>query len=165
MRNILAAAAAVVLGAAAAVLLGAAAAAVVMGAAAAPPQKPEKQFLNPDGTPKPTGYTQVVTARPGRLVFVSGQGGSADGRMPADFSSQTENTFRNIERCLSAAGAKFEDIVKMNYYVTDMANTAELRRVRAKYLNQAAPPASTLVQAGLGAGLLLEVEAIAVVAE
>jgi len=139
---------------------------LLLTAAASPPQKPARQFLNPEGVPKPaSGYTQVVTARPGRMVFISGQGGSANGQMPADFTAQAENTFKNIGRCLAAAGAKFDDIVKVNYYVTDMANTTELRRVRAQYLNQAAPPASTLVQSGLGKGLLLEVEAIAVVAD
>jgi len=130
-----------------------------------PAQKPARQFMNPDGLPKTVGYTHVVTSRPGRMVFISGQGGSAGGVMPPDFTTQAENTFQNIGRCLTAAGAKFEDIVKINYYVTDMANTTELRRVRAKYLNQQNPPAATLVQAGLGRVLLLEVEAIAIVAE
>jgi len=46
-----------------------------------------------------------------------------------------------------------------------LANTVELRRIRAQYLNQAGPPASTLVQAGLGKGLLLEVEAVAMAPE
>ena len=136
-------------------------------AAATPPGPPMKQFLNPAGVPKPTGWTQVVSSRPGRMIFVSGQGGaSSDGRLPEDFASQARNTFENIRRCLTAAGAKFEDIVKINYYLTDLANTAELRRVRADYVNQSAPPASTLVQAGLvGKGMLLEVEAIAMVRE
>jgi enamine deaminase RidA (YjgF/YER057c/UK114 family) len=137
----------------------------VMLVFAMPAQRPAKQFLNPDGLPKTAGYTHVVTSRPGRMVFISGQGGSSGGQMPKDFTTQAENTFRNIGTCLAAAGAKFEDIVKINYYVTDLANTQELRRVRAKYLNQQNPPASTLVQAGLGAGLLLEVEAIAIAAE
>jgi len=136
-------------------------------AAATPPGTPMKQFLNPEGVPKPTGWTQVVSSRPGRMIFVSGQGGaSSDGRLPEDFASQARNTYENIRRCLTAAGAKFEDIVKINYYLTDLANTAELRRVRADYVNQSAPPASTLVQAGLvGKGMLLEVEAIAMVRE
>ena len=133
--------------------------------AAAPADKPRKQFLNPEGVPKPTGYTQVVTSRPGRMIFVSGQGGAYQGQMPADFASQAKNTFENIGRCLKAAGAGFDDIVKINYYVTDMSNTAELRRIRAQYLNQPAPPASTLLQVGLGKGMLLEVEAIAIVPE
>jgi enamine deaminase RidA (YjgF/YER057c/UK114 family) len=101
------------------------------------------------------------------MIFVSGQGGaSADGQLPADFTSQAKNTFENIGRCLTAAGAKFQDIVKINYYISDQANVAELRRVRAQYLNMAAPPAATLVQVGVvGKGVLLEVEAVAIVPE
>ena len=134
--------------------------------ATGPAQKPRKQFLNPQGVPKPTGYTQVVSSGPGRMIFISGQGGAApDGQMPEDFAAQTKNTFENIGRCLEAAGAKFEDIVKINYYVTDMAYTADLRRVRAGYLNQSAPPASTLVQTGLGKGLKVEIEVVAMVPE
>ena len=87
---------------------------------------PGKRFLNLDGVPKPNGYTHVVVSPPGRMVFVSGQGGRGDdGRMPADFSAQAENTFRNIGKCLTAAGATFADVVKVNYYVTDLAQTEE----------------------------------------
>ncbi len=134
---------------------------------AVPAQRPPKQFLNPEGVsnPKGLGYTHVVTSRPGKMIFISGQGGSSQGKLPPDFAGQAKNTFENIGRCLAAGGGKFDDIVKINYYVTDMANTAELRKIRAQYLNQAAPPASTLVQVGLGKGMLLEVEAIAIVPE
>jgi len=135
---------------------------VLLTAGSAP--KTDKRFLNPDGVPKPTGYTQVVSSGPGRMIFISGQGGAGlDGQMPEDFAEQTKNTFENIGRCLQAAGARFEDIVKINYYVTDMAHTAELRKVRANYLNQSAPPASTLVQVGLGKGLKVEIEVVALV--
>ena len=130
----------------------------------ASPRKTAKQFLNLDGA-KPPGYTHVVTSPPGRMIFVSGQGGTRDGKLPEDFAGQATNTFENIRRCLALAGAKFDDIVKINYYVTDLKNTAELRRIRANYLNMNAPPAATLVQVGLGGGLHLEVEAIAIVPE
>jgi enamine deaminase RidA (YjgF/YER057c/UK114 family) len=113
---------------------------------------------------KPNGYTHVVTSPPGRMIFISGQGGAdLQGRMPTDFSSQAKNTFENIGRCLKLAGASFRDIVKINYYVTDLANTTELRRIRAGYLNMDQPPAA--IQAGLGQPLLLEVEAVAIVNE
>ena len=125
--------------------------------------RPAKQFWNYRGEPKPPGYSRVVSARPGRTIYISGTGGSApDGKMPADFSSQAKNTFENIGRSLKLAGAEFKDIVKINYFVTDLKNTQELRRIRAEYLNMDAPPAATLVEAGLSGGLLLEVEAIAV---
>jgi enamine deaminase RidA (YjgF/YER057c/UK114 family) len=98
------------------------------------------------------------------MIFLSGLGGSApDGTMPSDFTTQARNTFENIKRCLELAGAGSDDLVKINYYVTDIANTAELRKVRSGYLNMDRPPAATLVQTGLSKGLLVEIEAVAII--
>jgi enamine deaminase RidA (YjgF/YER057c/UK114 family) len=128
-----------------------------------PAKKMTKQFLNLDNK-KPPGYTHVVKSPPGTMVFISGQGGAAsDGSMPPDFTSQARNTFENLQRCLALAGATFKDVVKINYFVTDLANISKLRRVRSGYLDMEKPPASTLVQSGLTTGLLLEVEAIAII--
>jgi enamine deaminase RidA (YjgF/YER057c/UK114 family) len=130
-----------------------------------PPKKSTKHFLNVGGK-KPPGYTHVVTSPPGKMIYVSGQGGTADdGKMPPDFHTQARNTFESLKRCLALAGASFKDVVKINYFVSDMGNTAELRRVRSEYLDMELPPASTLVQTGLGTGMLLEVEAVAIVPE
>ena len=138
---------------------------IASAAAAQPPKNMKKQFLNLDGH-KPPGYTHVVTSPPGKMIFISGRGGVAkDGTMPADFATQATNTFEDLKRCLALAGATFKDVVKINYFVKDLSNTAELRRIRAQYLNMDAPPAATLVQAGLGDGMLLEVEAVAMVPE
>src|SRR5579862_1374979 len=121
--------------------------ALVAGAAAK--SKAVKQFLNTGGE-KPPGYTHVVTSPPGRMIFISGRGGiGKDGKMPADFASQATNTFEGLKQSLALAGASFKDVVKINYYVTDINNTAELRRIRAGYLDMEHPPAATLVQAGL----------------
>ncbi len=129
-------------------------------------RRPARQFLNYPGEPKPPGYSRAVSVPAGRTIFISGTGGTGpDGKMPADFASQAKNTFENIGRMLKQSGASYKDVVKINYFVTDMANTSELRRIRAGYLNMDSPPAATLVQSGLGAGLLLEVEAIAIAAE
>jgi enamine deaminase RidA (YjgF/YER057c/UK114 family) len=130
-----------------------------------PAKKTSKQFLNVGGK-KPPGYTHVVKSPPGNMIFISGQGGSgADGSMPADFSAQARNTFENLKQCLALAGASFKDVVKINYFLTDLTNLGELRRVRSAYLDVENPPASTAVQSGLTQGLLLEVEAIAVIPE
>lgn len=133
--------------------------------AGAPTTKMTKQFLNIGGE-KPPGYTHVVTSPPGKMIFVSGRGGAAaDGSMPADFATQAANTFEDLKRCLALAGANFKDVVKINYFMRDLSNTATLRQVRARYLDMGHPPASTLVQAGLSDGLLLEVELVAIVGE
>jgi enamine deaminase RidA (YjgF/YER057c/UK114 family) len=128
-------------------LFGFGASMYLLGAAS----RPAKQFWNYPGEPKPPGYTRVVSAAPGRMIFISGTGGTAPDE--------------NIGRSLKLAGASFKDVVKINYFVTDMGHTQELRKIRAAYLNMDAPPAATLVQAGLGAGLQLEVEAVAMTTE
>lgn len=128
-------------------------------------QKLTKQFLNLNGE-KPPGYTHVVTSPPGKMIFISGRGGTgADGKLPFDFARQARNTFEDLKRCLALAGADFKDVVKINYFIKDISNTAELRQIRARYLDMEHPPAATLVQVGLSGGLLLEVEAVAIVSE
>ena len=129
-------------------------------------QRPEKEFLNLEGRPEPNGYTHVVTSAPGRMIFVSGQGGSStDGEMPENFATQADNTFKNIQECLKMAGATFNDVVKINYFLKDINDLTELRNVRANYLNMEQPPAATAVETGLGGSMLLEVEVVAIVPE
>lgn len=132
----------------------------------APPPATEKEFLNLPYRSQPNGYTHVVTSPPGRMIFLSGAGGTdRDGVMPDDFATQADNTFRNLQAGLEQAGATFADVVKITYFLSDMADLGELRQVRANYLNMAAPPAATAVQTGLGGSMKLEVELIAVVTE
>jgi len=62
-------------------------------------------------------------------------------------------------------GATFEHVVKLNNYIVDIGtNIAHYREVRDKYVNTAAPPASTTIGVPQLArpGALFEVEAIAV---
>ena len=140
-------------------------AAMLAIALAQPAKTMKKQFLNLDGA-KPPGYTHVVTSPPGKMIFISGRGGvGKDGVMPPSFAAQVTNTFEDLKRCLAMAGATFKDVVKINYFIKDLSNTGELRRIRAQYLNMDAPPAATLVQAGLSEGMHIEIEAVAIVPE
>ena len=118
-----------------------------------------------------TEYTQVVDVPPGhRLVYLSGQvplDSTGALRGGSDFRSQAKQVFENLRSGLAAVGADFNNVVKLNFYVTDVRNLPALREVRDRYVNVAAPPASTLVQvSGLFRDdVLLEVEAIAAVRE
>src|SRR6187549_2063347 len=107
------------------------------------------KFLNPPALSNPTGYTHVVeTTGPGRLIHISGQiafdrAGNLVGA--GDFRAQATQVFENLKAALAAAGATFAHVIKVNYYLVDVAHRPVLREVRERYLNTDAPPASTLV--------------------
>jgi 2-iminobutanoate/2-iminopropanoate deaminase len=130
---------------------------------------PQIKRTNPPTLSKPTGYTHVVEATGGKTVYVAGQIAlDKDGKVvgEGDMKAQAEQVFKNLQTALSAAGATFKDVVKMNTYTTDMAQVQAIRDVRARYFGEVTP-ASTLVQVVRLARpeFLLEIEVIAVVAK
>jgi len=56
-------------------------------------------------------------------------------------------------------------VVKLNFYVLDTSHIPALREIRDRYVNAAAPPASTLVEVRrlFHDDVLVEVEAVAAV--
>jgi enamine deaminase RidA (YjgF/YER057c/UK114 family) len=124
------------------------------------------QFRSPDTLPEPPGYSHVVSARPARVVWTSGQVAmQADGTAapPGDWEAQTRLCFENVGRALEAAGAAWPDVVKLTYFVVDVTALQTIRAVRDAFVDTENPPASSLVQvAGLfRPDLLIEVEAVA----
>lgn len=130
----------------------------------------ERLFINPEGLARPGVYTPVVVARGGRTIYVSGQiAHDAQGRLVGrgDLAAQAEQVYKNLAIALAAAGASFADVVKLNSYVVDYRPEHRdlVSQVRSRYVSRDNPPASTLVgvQALAREGLLIEVEAVAVV--
>jgi enamine deaminase RidA (YjgF/YER057c/UK114 family) len=132
------------------------------------PRMPDNiRFSSPDTMQKPPGYSHVVEVTgPGRTVYFAGQLGiDKSGKMGATPREQTEIAFENVKLALASVGATFENVVKLNNYIVDIAtNIAHYREVRDKYVNTAAPPASTTIGVPTLArpGAIIEVEAIAV---
>ena len=128
----------------------------------------ENTFSNPPTIAKGPGYTHVVeVSGPHRLVFIAGQLGIApDGKFagaPGDFRAQATQAYKNLKAALDSVGAKFEDVIKVNHYLTDIrAQLPIMREVRDTFVNTAAPPASTTVEVPRLAAeaALFEVEAI-----
>lgn len=123
------------------------------------------RFINPKTLSKPPGYTHVVEATgPGRIVYVAGQLGlDVGGKVVGDFRAQAIQTFQNLKDALAEVGATFNDVVKLNNYLTDLKYLPVFREVRDMFINTAAPPASTTIQISALAreGAFLETEAIA----
>jgi reactive intermediate/imine deaminase len=137
---------------------------------AAQARAPQVRRINPPAISAPTGYAHVVEViGPGRTIYLSGQialdqRGNVIGA--GDMKAQTEQVFRNLEAALASVGASFKDVVKTNTYVTDISQLPVLRDMRAKYFGTATPTSTTVEVSKLALpGLMVEIEAVAVVAQ
>jgi enamine deaminase RidA (YjgF/YER057c/UK114 family) len=128
-----------------------------------------QHVVAPGGVAAGRGYSQAVSGR-GRLVVVSGQiAQDQRGELvgPGDPAVQARQVFDNLRRCLTAAGAGFGDVVKLTFFVLDVADLPAVRAARDAVIDTARPPASTAVQVAalFAPGYLLEVEAWALVGD
>ena len=126
-------------------------------------------FINPETMHTPTGYTHVVEVTAGRPVYIAGQvaldlAGVLVG--PGDIRAQARQVFDNLQAALQAVGARFDQVVKLTYYLVDATQLPVVREVRDQYINTQQPPASTAVEVRrlFLDDLLIEVEAVAVIA-
>jgi len=129
----------------------------------------QTEFPTSKDLPPSNGYSHVVTAMPGKMIFISGQVAmDKQSRVlgAGDLRVQTEQALNNLKTALAAAGADFSHVVKLNWYVKNFKpdQLPIIREVRAKYLSKSNPPASTLtgVSELFLPDVLGEVEAIAV---
>jgi enamine deaminase RidA (YjgF/YER057c/UK114 family) len=103
----------------------------------------------------------------GNQVYVAGQTavdekGNVVGK--GEIEAQTRQIFKNLQKCLRATGAGFDQVVKLNIYSTDLdAHLPTIAKVRKEYFPKE-PVASTTVQVPrlVHPDWLLEIEAIAV---
>ena len=121
----------------------------------------------PDGVAPAAQYSHGVSAT-GRFVAVSGQLAlDEDGKLvgEGDPAAQARQVFENLRRCLAAAGAGFQDVVKLTYFVTDVAYLPASRAARAAFIPDDRLPAASAVQVAalVAPEFLMEVEAMAVV--
>ncbi|ASU85865.1 endoribonuclease L-PSP [Nocardiopsis gilva YIM 90087] len=117
--------------------------------------------------PTPFGYSHVVSAPAGRLVFVAGQYGSdTSGQVAeADFAAQVDRSFANMRTALDAAGVDFSSVVQLRTFIVD--HDADKLAVLVENVQRIwgeQPPTQTLLGVASLAlpGMLFEVDAIAV---
>lgn len=126
----------------------------------------ELEYPSVVGVAPGNGYSHVVTGT-GQWVAISGQVAlDANGQFVGrdDPAVQAEQVFANLARCLTAADATFENVVKLTYFVTDITHLPEIRVVRDKYIPGPKPASSAVQVASLFSPLaLIEIEAFAIV--
>ncbi|MEU2084487.1 RidA family protein [Streptomyces albus] len=120
-------------------------------------------------TTPPAKFSHGV--RKGNILQVAGQvgfGPAVEGQAPTPVGpglrEQTLQAFANAEAILKEGGAGWEDAVMIRVYLTDTGHFAEFNEIYNEYFAslQEAPAARTTVYVGLPAGLLVEVDVLAV---
>ncbi|HEY1993780.1 MAG TPA: RidA family protein [Edaphobacter sp.] len=128
------------------------------------------QHINPPGLSNSPAYTQAVTAKPGTIIWISGQTAqNAKGELvgKGDLKTQVNQAWENVRLALAGSGATFQDVVKVTTYVVNYKPLMrdDLRAARLKFMGAATPPAATLVgvQSLASDDWLVEIEVTAVI--
>jgi enamine deaminase RidA (YjgF/YER057c/UK114 family) len=127
-------------------------------------------ILQPWGWPRPKGYSNGMMAR-GTVIVTGGMiGWDAEGNMGVDFVAQTAQALRNVVTVLKEAHATPENIIRMNWYITDMdayrAAQADLGSVWQDIMGRVFPAMAVIgVQSLVEREAMIEIEATAILPE
>jgi reactive intermediate/imine deaminase len=121
-----------------------------------------KQIISTTAAPAAIGpYSQAV--RVGDTIWISGQ-------IPLDpltkelvaggMEAQIRRVFDNLQAIVVAAGASFDDVVKANVYLTDLADFGLVNKIMAEYFREPYPARAAVGVAALPRGAQVEVECI-----
>ncbi len=102
--------------------------------------------------------------RAGGLLFLSGIGPRRPGtnEIPATFEEQCRSVFQNVRTVLEDAGAKWEDLVDVTVFLTDMKRDFETyNRLYAEHFATARPCRTTVEVGALPTAISIELKCIA----
>jgi 2-iminobutanoate/2-iminopropanoate deaminase len=123
------------------------------------------RITHTDTAPAAIGpYSQGVVT--GNLLFTAGQIAldAATGQIvPGDVTAQTERVMKNLTAVLESAGTSWPNVVKTTVYLMDMADFPRVNEVYGRMIGDARPARSTVQVSGLPRGVLVEIDAVAVV--
>jgi 2-iminobutanoate/2-iminopropanoate deaminase len=108
-------------------------------------------------------YSQAIVAN--GFVFCSGTAGidPASGTAPEGIEAQTEQALRNLSAVLDAAGSSLQNVVKTTIFYADVEDFPLLNEVYARHMPDPPPARSAPANIRLPRGLLVSIEAIAVI--
>lgn len=119
--------------------------------------------ITSDRLAKPVGpFSPAV--RDGDRVYTSGhiaQDPATGKLIEGGVAAQTAQVLHNLEVVLNAADKSLTDVVKVNVYLTDMRNFAEMNEVYASHFSAPYPARTTIAVAALPLGAIVEMEMIA----
>jgi reactive intermediate/imine deaminase len=122
----------------------------------------KKTIVSTPKAPQAIGtYSQAVKV--GDTVYLSGQipliPGTPD-LEPGDMRAQVRRVFENLKAVAEAAGGSFSDVVKLNVFLTDLANFPIVNEIMAQHFQQPYPARAAVGVAALPRGAGVEMDAI-----
>ena len=119
----------------------------------------KKIAINSKNAPAAIGpYSQAI--RKGSIVFLSGQ-------IPLDpntmelvegIEAQIKQVFENLNQVIKAADASFDDVAKLNIYLTDLSHFSLVNEVMKTYFTEPFPARAAIGVASLPKGSLVEAD-------
>jgi 2-iminobutanoate/2-iminopropanoate deaminase len=124
----------------------------------------DREVVRTEAAPAPyqgAPYSQAIKA--GGFVFVSGQlGVDTNGDIRGStIVEQTEQIFSNLRAILEAAGSGLDRLVKTTVFLQNLDDFPAMNEVYGRHVGDRPPARSTVEVARLPAGVLAEIDAIA----
>ena len=122
-----------------------------------------KSIQTPDAPAAIGTYTQGVMV--GDTVYLSGQIGldPVTMQMVDGIDAQIHRVFQNLRAVASAADSSFNDLVKLNVYLTNLENFAKVNEIMAVYFRAPYPARAAVGVAELPYGALVEMDGVLVI--
>ncbi|MFV2060686.1 MAG: RidA family protein [Gammaproteobacteria bacterium] len=121
-----------------------------------------REIIHTDKAPKAIGtYSQAV--KTGTTVYMSGQIPLIPETMEmvaGDIKAQIHQVFKNLTAVANAAGGDLNSIVKLNIFLTDMANFPFVNEIMAEYIQQPYPARAAVGVASLPKDAAVEMDAV-----
>lgn len=123
-----------------------------------------KEIIQTDKAPQAIGtYSQAVKVD--KTVYLSGQIPLVAETMEiidGDIRGEIHRVFINLRAVCQAAGGDLKDIVKLNVFLTDLANFPGVNEVMAEYFSEPYPARAAIGVAALPKDVGVEMDAVMV---
>jgi reactive intermediate/imine deaminase len=122
----------------------------------------KKQIISTPNAPAAIGtYSQAVRAN--NTLWVSGQiplDPATKELVGGDMEAQVRRVFENLKAIVTAAGASFDDVVKVTVFLVDLGHFALVNKIMAEYFREPYPARAAVGVASLPRGAQVEMECI-----
>ena len=122
----------------------------------------KKEIIFTDKAPKAIGtYSQAVKVN--NTVYISGQIPLVPETMEViegSVEEQIHQVFKNMHAIIEASGGTFENVVKLNIFLTDLSNFPTVNQVMAQYFAEPYPARAAIGVKELPKGVPVEMDAV-----